>query len=196
MTENFFYAPCQAKLSVSFLSSTFHLPDRETFLSELPPLAALSGLTDPLDRSSVKALHKYGREFARLADRQVALAERINQVVSYLVAERSQDMIHRTLMIGGSGFKFSLPPQPRAALGDLVKFTLALAPHCLYISGYGRIAGCEPDPERDGCAVLTAEFALIREEDREAIIQAVTRIQQQELRMRADRRAEENNDTH
>ncbi len=138
----------------------------------------------------MNALHKYGREFARLADRQVQTAVRLNTLISYLIDVGTSDLQLTTTMIGGSGFRFHCPYPDLATEGTLQHFTLAHPPLQIFVTGYAWTVSVIPG-NNGSLPLVTSEFVLIREQDREAIIHAATLIQQEELRHRANERAEE-----
>ncbi len=189
MDGSYFYVPCQSRLQSDPLPMAAQLPTPEEFASSSHPMSVLCGPLEPLDRSSVNALHKYGREFARLADRQVQTAVRINTLISYLIDVGTSDLQLTTTMIGGSGFRFHCPYPDLATEGTLQHFTLAHPPLQLFVTGYARTVSVIPG-ENGSLPLVTSEFVLIREQDREAIIHAATLIQQEELRHRAEERAE------
>jgi hypothetical protein len=190
MNEQYFYVLYRSKLSFSFLNGSFELPDYEEFEQDLPALAQISGLMDPLDRSSIKALHKYGREFSRLADKQTEMAKRINQILSYIIETETGELAYTTTMISGSGFKFNLPSSKTLIPNSLIKFRLAMPEFAMFISGYAELKEFCQDPASPGFNTVKAEFIMIRDSDREALIRAVTLIQQKELRIRAEKKAE------
>ncbi len=189
MDGSYFYVPCQAKLLSEPLPPGSGIPALDKFVAHLHPMSVLCGPLEPLDRSSVNALHKYGREFARLADRQVQTAVRINTLISYLIDVGTSDLELTTTMIGGSGFRFHCPDPALATEGTLQHFTLAHPPLQIFVSGYARTVSVIPG-NNGSLPLVTSEFVLIREQDREAIIHAATLIQQEELRHRAEERAE------
>ncbi len=189
MDGSYFYVPCQAKLLSEPLPPGSGIPALDKFVAHLHPMSVLCGPLEPLDRSSVNALHKYGREFARLADRQVQTAVRINTLISYLIDVGTSDLELTTTMIGGSGFRFHCPDPALATEGTLQHFTLAHPTLQIFVTGYARTVSVIPG-ENGSLPLVTAEFVLIREQDREAIIHAATLIQQEELRHRAEARAE------
>ena len=190
MVNSYFYVPCQARLQSEPLPKGVDLPPPETLAVSPHPMSVLCGPLEPLDRSSVNALHKYGREFARLADRQVQTAVRINTLISYLIDVGTSDLKLTTTMIGGSGFRFPCPDPALATEGTMQRFTLAHPPLQIFVTGYARTVSVIPG-ENGSLPLVTSEFVLIREQDREAIIHAATLIQQEELRHRAEERAEE-----
>ena len=97
-------------------------------------------------------------------------------------------------MISGSGFKFSLPSGQILNRSSMMKFRIALPEFGLFITGYAELKEYHQDPASPGFNSVTAEYTLIRNSDREAIIRAVTLIQQRELRLRAEKKAEQKDD--
>lgn len=194
MSEQYFYVLYRAKLSFTFLNSSCELPEYTEFEQSLPALSVLSGHLEPLDRSSIKALHKYGREFARFADKQTEMTARMNEIISYIMERETEDLNYSTTMISGSGFRFNLPSGQILNQSSVMKFRIALPEFGLFISGFAELKEYHQDPASPGINCVTAEYIMIRNSDREAIIRAVTLIQQKELRLRAEKKAELNND--
>ncbi len=169
-------------------------------MQQRPPLCELCGFVEPLDRSSVNALRKYEKEFIRLTSKQQELTTKVNTILSYIMRQNATDLQFQTSYLGGYGFKFSPEQHNMPPICDdaLIRFQLILPQHGLFIYGYAQVkledVSTDSDqlPKQPEDKVYTARFKLISSEDQEAIFHTVTQIQLVALRIRAQQRADSN----
>ena len=127
-----------------------------------------------------------------------AIEARIPEVGQYLRRlERRLENLARGLFLAGDEH-YSLPTQQvdisasgigfvsdePLESGSLLEMRLIMLPSYLGILTYGRVAHCKPDNDQPDGYQIGTEFTLMRESDREALIQHILRKQMEQIRAR------------
>ncbi len=186
MEETYFSVGYNSPVQIEFTDLTEN-PDESMLGMEIPPLFRISDTMEHLDPGTTKALKKYGTEFSRLVDQVNSYTDKINSILCYLMhREIDGKNEFTTETVSGAGFTV-ISGSSEFRPGRIVRLRLFFPEYGIAIYCYGKIESADPDSSR-----VVIEFTTIRDSDRERVIAAVTRYQQQLLRKRAEEKANSN----
>jgi hypothetical protein len=162
----------------------FELPDHDAFEAEIPEPFKISNTIVQLDLSNARALRSISDDIGYLVDVINQQSRKINLLMAHILMQED-DPLHRhnTLSFGGSRLTFysSMPLEKK----QLLRIKIFLREEASAVYCYGRIIDLVTEQDR---LLVTVEYALLREEDRELLIRAGMHEQSRQLRERAEKK--------
>lgn len=185
--NHYFSVAYSLNINVSVQPEGATLPDHEQFLREIPASFKLAEPQSQLPEinSALQSLGDAGAALQRYLKHQ---SDKINTLLSYVLSlQDDADTRVKTTHFGGSELAFPWPEQ--IAEGQLLQLKIFLPEEATAIYCYGRVIRCSTEEPFN----IECEYALIRDEDREALVRASLHVQSKLLQARAEaRRAHDN----
>ncbi|CAG9296620.1 PilZ domain-containing protein [Celerinatantimonas diazotrophica] len=184
---SFFSVACQLNLNVEPLPEQTDLPDYEQFLNQIPESFKLAGSQQNQLTDISSSLQSLGEAGGALKHYLKAQAEKLDQVLTYVLSLQDDPRFRTgSTHFGGSQIRFSW--NEVLQVGQLVKMKIFIASEACAIFCYARVVEVmNQQPFNIAC-----EYALIREEDREALVRASLHVQSKLLQERANARRQQN----
>lgn len=181
--EKFFSVRYSARAVITPFADGEEIPSEADFLREIPELFNIASPCAPSDLVRFRRMSMVPGDTGRLAAFLLMQAERINGLTRYIVDEASKDAIGtETVSAGGFTVKDSFPE------GTLARVQL-------FLPEYGTAAyaiGMAEEPGEQEKSLLPENreqhtffrFIIIRDQDRDALLEAVAEIERKSLRER------------
>lgn len=181
--EKFFSVRYSARAVITPFAEGDEIPSESDFLREVPELFNIASPCTPSDFVRFRRMSMVPGDTGRLAAFLLMQAERINGLTRYIIDEASRDATDtETVSAGGFTVRDSLP------IGTLARVKLFLPEYGTAAYAIGRSE--EPgDAEKALLPADTAQhtffrFIIIRDQDRDALLEAVAGIERKSLRER------------
>ena len=185
MSEQFFSVAHSFPINVMPLASEYPLPSLEQLEQEMPEPFRIAGAIAHVDMNAARHLRNLDEELGVLVEVINQQSFKINMLLSYLLSQLDDPAYrHTTHSIGASQVSF-LSSQP-LPLGQRVRLKLFLQEEAAAIYCYGEVSQIERLPTGFH---IHAQYVVIREADREALVRATLHIQSRQLKLRAEQRA-------
>ena len=159
--------------------------------AEMPIPFRMANDVAEIDSNALRSIRNLGAQAGALADFLQQQNQKINLIMGYVLAQQDQaDMRFDTLSFGAGELTF-LSKQP-LQVQQAVRIKIFLPSESSAVYAYGIISNRtehEQTCEDNNSVCYTVCYSLIREIDRETLIRATLRIQQQQLKLRAEQRA-------
>lgn len=181
MSEQYFSVQHCLSISVIPMEPDFQLPDQQQFEAEIPESFKIANTIVDLDFSNSRMLRNISDEVGILVEVINQQAKKINLLMSHiLMKEEDECCQHQTISFGGSHISFysTLP----LGKGQIVRLKIYLRDEACAVYCYAKIARIEEHEEK---SVITAEYCLIQNDDREQLIRSCIYQQSRQLRDRA-----------
>lgn len=162
----------------------FQLPDRDTFEAEIPEPFKISSTIVHLDLSNARALRNISDDMSYLVDVINQQSRKINLLMAHILMQEDEPQHrHLTLSFGGSQLTFhsSLALEKE----QLLQLKIFVREEASAVYCYGRITDISTEHDR---SLITAEYALILDNDRELLIRAGMHEQSRQLKERAEKK--------
>jgi hypothetical protein len=186
LSEQYFSVHHCLSVSVIPMEQGFELPDVDTFEAEIPEPFKISNTIVQLDLSNARALRSISDDVGYLVDVINQQSRKLNLLMTHILMQDDDPQYrHLTLSFGGSQITFysSLP----LIMNQLLRLKIFVREEASAVYCYGRVVNLESDVEQDR-ALVTVEYALILENDRELLIRAGMHEQSRQLRERAEKK--------
>lgn len=181
--EKFFSVRYSARAVITPFAEDEEIPSDPDFLREIPELFNIASPCAPSDLVRFRRMSMVPGDTGRLAAFLLMQAERINGLTRYIIDEASRDATDtETVSAGGFTVRDSLP------IGTLARVQVFLPEYGTAAYAIGRSE--EPgDAEKallpaDGAQHTFFRFIIIRDQDRDALLEAVAGIERKSLRER------------
>lgn len=181
--EKFFSVRYSARAIITPFRDGEEIPQEPDFLREIPELFNIASPCTPSDFVRFRRMSMVPGDTGRLAAFLLMQAERINGLTRYIIDEASRDAIDtETVSAGGFTVSDSFPR------GTLARVQLFLPEYGT--AAYAIARAEEPgDTEKslipaDGAQHTFFRFIIIRDQDRDALLEAVAEIERKSLRER------------
>ena len=181
--EKFFSVRYSARAVITPFADGESIPSEPDFLREIPELYNIASPCTPSDFERFLRMSMVPGDTGRLAAFLLMQAERINGLTRYIIDEASRDAIDtETVSAGGFTVSDSFPR------GTLARVQLFLPEYGT--AAYAIARAEEPgDTEKslipaDGAQHTFFRFIIIRDQDRDALLEAVAEIERKSLRER------------
>lgn len=181
--EKFFSVRYSARAVITPFADGESIPSEPDFLREIPELFNIASPCTPSDFVRFRRMSMVPGDTGRLAAFLLMQAERINGLTRYIIDEASRDAIDtETVSAGGFTVSDSFPR------GTLARVQLFLPEYGT--AAYAIARAEEPgDTEKslipaDGAQHTFFRFIIIRDQDRDALLEAVAGIERKSLRER------------
>ena len=181
--EKFFSVRYSARAIITPFAEGESIPSEPDFLHEIPELFSIASPCAPSDLVRFRRMSMVPGDTGRLAAFLLMQAERINGLTRYIIDEASRDAIDtETVSAGGFTVSDSFPR------GTLARVQLFLPEYGT--AAYAIARAEEPgDTEKslipaDGAQHTFFRFIIIRDQDRDALLEAVAEIERKSLRER------------
>ena len=167
------------------LASEYPLPSLEQLEQEMPEPFRMAAAIAHVDLSAARHLRQQDEDLGGLVEVINQQSFKINMLLSYLLSQLDDPTYrHTSQTIGASQVSFiSTHPLP---LGQRVRLKLFLQEEAAAIYCYGEISQVAPHPSGFH---IHANYVVLREADREALVRAALHIQSRQLKLRAEQRA-------
>lgn len=188
MNEQLYSVPHVTPVTIEVMPKDFVLPKDDAFIREMPLIFNLSGGLNHLDYSTMKALRADGDEFSALGNMVNLQSDKINMLLGFVLSQ-NEDTKHRffTSAISGSSITVVTDGTQEFKLDDILRIKLYLIDLSLAIYCYGKVLSIKKDEARD--VFVEIGYSLIRDKDRESLIQATFKIQSMQLKVRSEAKA-------
>ena len=166
------------------MEQDFELPDHDAFEAEIPEPFKISNTIVQLDLSNARALRSISDDIGYLVDVINQQSRKINLLMAHILMQEDDPQYrHNTLSFGGSRLTFysSMPLEKK----QLLRVKIFLREEASAVYCYGRIIDLVTEQDR---LLVTVEYALLREEDRELLIRAGMHEQSRQLKERAEKK--------
>ena len=181
--EKFFSVRYSARAVITPFAEGDEIPSESDFLREVPELFNIASPCTPSDFVRFRRMSMVPGDTGRLAAFLLMQAERINGLTRYIIDEASRDAIE-TETVSAGGFTVS-DSFPRGTLARVQ----------LFLPEYGTAAyaiGRAEEPGEQEKSLLPPDtsqhtffrFIIIRDQDRDALLEAVAGIERKSLRER------------
>ena len=181
--ERFFSVRHSARAIITPFAEGEEIPSGADFLREIPELFNIASPCTPSDFVRFRRMSMVPGDTGRLAAFLLMQAERINGLTRYIIDEASKDAIDtETVSAGGFTVSNSLPQ------GTLARVQLFLPEYGT--AAYAIARSEEPGEQEksilppDGEQHTFFRFIIIRDQDRDALLEAVAGIERKSLRER------------
>ena len=181
--EKFFSVRYSARAVITPFADGESIPSEPDFLREIPELFNIASPCTPSDFVRFRRMSMVPGDTGRLAAFLLMQAERINGLTRYIIDEASKDAIDtETVSAGGFTVSNSLPQ------GTLARVQLFLPEYGT--AAYAIARSEEPGEQEksilppDGEQHTFFRFIIIRDQDRDALLEAVAGIERKSLRER------------
>lgn len=181
MSEQYFSVQHCLSISVIPMEPDFKLPDQEAFEAEIPESFKISNTMVQIDYSNARVLREISDDINFLVDVINQQAKKINLLMAHiLMHEEDESNHHQTVSFGGSHISFhsSLP----IFKGQFLKLKIYLRDEASAVYCYAKVTQIQSQDENP---LITAEYCLIQNNDRELLIRACIHQQSRQLRDRA-----------
>ncbi|MFM2479852.1 PilZ domain-containing protein [Celerinatantimonas sp. YJH-8] len=179
---SYFSVAYQLNINVSVLPASQPLPEYSTFLEEIPEsfrMTSPHSYSTDLS-SSLQSLGEAGVMLQRYLKSQ---ADKLDMLLSYVLSLQDDPAARtQTTHFGGSQLRFHW--ETPLATGQQLQLKVFLPEEATAIYCYGRVTACSSTSPFN----IECEYALIREEDREALVRASLHVQSKLLQARAKAR--------
>ncbi len=162
----------------------FELPDHDTFEAEIPEPFKISNTIVQLDLSNARALRSISDDIGYLVDVINQQSRKLNLMMTHILMQDDDPQYrHLTLSFGGSQLTFhtSLALEKN----QLLRLKIFVREEASAVYCYGRVTNIVTEDDR---SLVTIEYALIREDDRELLIRAGMHEQSRQLKERAEKK--------
>lgn len=162
----------------------FELPDDAAFEAEIPEPFKISNTLVQLDLSNARALRQISDDIGYLVEIINLQSRKINLLMAHILQQEDDPKFrHLTLSFGGSqlAFRSSLPLE----VGQLLRLQIFLREEACAVYCYARVSHLKTEEDR---LLVTANYELIRNEDRELLIRACSHEQSRQLKERAEKK--------
>jgi hypothetical protein len=185
MSEQLYSVSHVTPVTIEVMPGDFVLPNTDEFAREMPLIFNLSGALNHLDYSTMKALRSNGDEFSVLANMVNTQSDKINMLLGFILSQ-NEEIKNRffTSSISGSSITFISDLSHNFNVGDIVRIRLYLVDMSLAIYCYGKVLSVKS--EGDAGINVEIGYELIRDKDRESLVQATFKIQTMLLKERSE----------
>ncbi|MGC3836985.1 hypothetical protein ACPSKX_23765 [Moritella viscosa] len=142
-----------------------------------------------IDSNALRSIRNIGEQADALADFLQMQNNKINLIMGYVLAQQDHPESRFNSTIFGAG-EVKFLANSDFKLEEAVRIKIFLPNDSSAIYCYGTISAREEQEADDTLIEYTASYTRIRDIDREILIRATLRIQQQQLKQRAEQRQE------
>ncbi len=181
MSEQYFSVQHCLSISVIPMEPDFKLPDQAAFEAEIPETFQIANTMVQIDYSNARVLREISEDINFLVDVINQQAKKINLLMTHiLMMEEDESFQHKTVSFGGSNIAFHshLP----LIKGQILRLKIYLREEASAVYCYARVTQIQSQEE---FPLITAEYCLIQNNDRELLIRACIHQQSKQLRDRA-----------
>lgn len=181
MSEHYFSVQHCLSISVIPMEPDFVLPELANLETEIPEAFKIANTIVHLDLSNTRSLRNINEDFSTLVEVINQQAKKINLLMAYILLKEEDELHHHfSTSFGGSEVTFfsDLPLD----MGQMLRLKLFLREEASAVYCYGKVIRIEQQHEK---SCYTAEYTLIRDDDRELLIRACLNQQSKQLRERA-----------
>lgn len=138
MSEELYLVPYASKVIVEQLADTYPFPTSSELEAQIPEVFRLSGALNHLDYTVMKALNENGREYYALAQMVNAQNDKINTIISFILAEHEpKDNSYLTYALSGRALELKVLLPNSFKLHQKLRLKLFLVDYALAIYCYG-----------------------------------------------------------
>jgi len=183
------YFSIQHSLSVNIEPvSIDHVPTSRLALeNEMPIPFKMANDVAEIDSNALRSIRNIGEQADALADFLQMQNNKINLIMGYVLAQQDNpESRFNTTLFGAGEIKFIA--HDNLTLEQAVRIKIFLPSDSAAIYCYGTISARETQEGDENLIEYTASYTRIRDIDREILIRATLRIQQLQLKQRAELR--------
>lgn len=182
------YFSIQHNLSVNIVPVDEALvpKDQHALELEMPMPFRMANDVADIDATALRSIRLLGEQAEALTDFLLMQNEKINLILGY-VLEQQDDPAHSYTTTAFSAGELSINSEQHFKLNQIVRIKIFLPAESTAIYCYGHVSGIM-DINDSTEQNYTLSYDCIREIDREILIRSTLRIQQQQLKQRAELR--------
>lgn len=190
MTQQYFSIRHSLSVNIEPVSIDKVPTSRLALENEMPMPFKMANDVAEIDSNALRSIRNIGEQADALADFLQMQNNKINLIMGYVLAQQDNpDSRFNTTVFGAGEVKFLAHAD--FALEQAVRIKIFLPNDSSAIYCYGVITSREVQEADDTLIEFTASYTRIRDIDREILIRATLRIQQLQLKQRAEQRQQQ-----
>lgn len=190
MTQQYFSIRHSLSVNIEPVSIDKVPTSRLALENEMPTPFKMANDVAEIDSNALRSIRNIGEQADALADFLQMQNNKINLIMGYVLAQQDNpDSRFNTTVFGAGEVKFLAHAD--FALEQAVRIKIFLPNDSSAIYCYGVITSREVQEADDTLIEFTASYTRIRDIDREILIRATLRIQQLQLKQRAEQRQQQ-----
>ncbi|MDX2321085.1 MAG: hypothetical protein QNK26_10890 [Moritella sp.] len=189
MTQQYFSIQHSLSVNIEPVSIDQVPTSRLALDNEMPIPFKMANDVAEIDSNALRSIRNIGDQAKALADFLQMQNNKINLIMGYVLAQQDHpESRFNTTLFGAGEVKFLA--RGDFALAQAVRIKIFLPNDSSAIYCYGTITKREAQESDNTLIEYTATYTRIRDIDREILIRATLRIQQLQLKLRAEQRQE------